>query len=194
MRQWKDREEGRGKRALRLLTQIALIAVTALFCVTYLGFQVKVEGRSMAPAIEPDSTVLVNRISICFFEPSRFDTVAFWQGASETEQGERDDLGGESRIFVKYVVGLPGETIQIRDGKIWIDSVSIDAEPYLDSISVAGLAEQPITLGEDEYFVLGANSGSSEDSRFATIGNVKKEQIIGKVWFRFHSFTDMSFI
>lgn len=178
--QWKEKEEGRGRRALRLMTQIALIAVTALFCVNYFGFQVKVDGRSMEPSIRQDSTVLVNRVSVCFLEPSRFDVVAFLQE--------------DARVYVKYVVGLPGEQVQIKDGKVWIDGAALDGEARWGEISVAGLAEKPITLGEDEYFVLGSNSGSSEDSRFATIGNVKREQIIGTVWFCYHSFTDMNFI
>ncbi len=242
MRQWKEKEEGKGRKGLRLVTQIALIAVTALFCVNYLGFQVKVEGRSMEPVVSQDSMVLVNRVSVCFFSPSRFDVIAFWQNDSskkekESETGDtsriyvkyvvglvnrvsvcffspsrfdviafwqndsskkekESETGDTSRIYVKYVVGLPGETIQIKDGKIWIDGTVLNEEQYqyLDEISVAGLAQEPITLGEDEYFVLGANLSNSEDSRFASIGNVKREDIIGDVWFHYHSFTDMGFI
>ncbi len=195
MRQWKEKEEGKGRKGLRLVTQIALIAVTALFCVNYLGFQVKVEGRSMEPVVSQDSMVLVNRVSVCFFSPSRFDVIAFWQNDSSKKEKE-SETGDTSRIYVKYVVGLPGETIQIKDGKIWIDGTVLNEEQYqyLDEISVAGLAQEPITLGEDEYFVLGANLSNSEDSRFASIGNVKREDIIGDVWFHYHSFTDMGFI
>ena len=195
MRQWKEKEEGKGRKGLRLVTQIALIAVTALFCVNYLGFQVKVEGRSMEPVVSQDSMVLVNRVSVCFFSPSRFDVIAFWQNDSSRKEKE-SETGDTSRIYVKYVVGLPGETIQIKDGKIWIDGTVLNEEQYqyLDEISVAGLAQEPITLGEDEYFVLGANLSNSEDSRFASIGNVKREDIIGDVWFHYHSFTDMGFI
>ena len=151
MRQWKEKEEGKGRKGLRLVTQIALIAVTALFCVNYLGFQVKVEGRSMEPVVSQDSMVLVNRVSVCFFSPSRFDVIAFWQNDSSKKEKE-SETGDTSRIYVKYVVGLPGETIQIKDGKIWIDGTVLNEEQYqyLDEISVAGLAQEPITLGEDE--------------------------------------------
>ena len=57
-------------------------------------------------------------------------------------------------------------------------------ERELGTVSLAGLAENPITLGEDEYFLLGDNQNSSEDSRFSNVGNVKEDQILGKVWFR----------
>ena len=60
----------------------------------------------------------------------------------------------------------------------------LPAEDGLEQVSLAGMADTPIRLGEDEYFLLGDNRDSSEDSRFANIGNVKRGQIQGKVWFR----------
>lgn len=194
MRQWKEKEEGGARKILRLMTQIALIAVTALFCVNYFGFQVRVEGRSMEPVIEQDSTVLVNLVSTRFFAPSRFDIIAFEKSDAGTEDKNGKSQEEASQIYVKYVIGLPGETVQIKEGKVWINGKILDTEEYLDDIWVEGLAKNPIMLGEDEYFVLGANLGSSEDSRFATIKNVKREQILGKVWFSYHSFTDMGFL
>ena len=98
MHQWREKEEGRARKILRLITQIALIAVMALFCVNYLGFQVRVEGRSMEPVVEQDSIVLVNQISTCFFAPSRFDIIAFEKNT------EKQDM--TPQIYVKYVVGL----------------------------------------------------------------------------------------
>ena len=90
----------------------------------------------------------------------------------------------DQKTNVKRVIGLPGETVQITGGYIYIDGELLEADDGLNEVSLAGLAEHPITLGEDEYFLLGDNRDSSEDSRFINIGNVKREQIIGNVWIR----------
>ena len=90
--------------------------------------------------------------------------------------------GGENNI--KRVIGLPGETVQIEGGVIYIDGAVLEAEDGLGQVELAGLARDPVTLGNDEYFLLGDNRESSEDSRFSNVGNVKKEQIQGKAWVR----------
>lgn len=84
--------------------------------------------------------------------------------------------------------------MQITGGHIYINGERLEAEEDLDKVSLGGLAENPVELGEDEYFLLGDNRESSEDSRFANIGNVKQEQIIGKVWLRLFPLIDFSFI
>ena len=74
--------------------------------------------------------------------------------------------------------------MQIQSGYIYIDGQYLEADRELNQVSLAGMAQSPITLAEDEYFLLGDNRDGSEDSRFANIGNVKREQIRGKVWLR----------
>jgi signal peptidase I len=81
------------------------------------------------------------------------------------------------------VVGLPGETIQIKDGRVYIDNVLLDEDEDLDKMIDAGIAQNELTLAADEYFVLGDNRNSSEDSRSGNIGAVKKDDIVGKAWF-----------
>ena len=90
----------------------------------------------------------------------------------------------ENKFNIRRVVGLPGETVQIKDGFLYIDDKRIDAENGLGQAALAGLAENPVLLSQDEYFLLGDNRENSEDSRFASVGNVKKGQIKGKVWLR----------
>ena len=80
-------------------------------------------------------------------------------------------------------VGLPGETIQIHDGKVYINGSVLEDDVSEDDILTAGLAAGELTLGENEYFVLGDNRNNSEDSRFANVGVVKKDDIVGSVWF-----------
>ena len=82
------------------------------------------------------------------------------------------------------MIGLPGEVVQIIDGYIYIDGQRLEADNGLDRVVLAGLAENPVTLGEGEYFLLGDNRDGSEDSRFANIGNVNRNQIQGKIWMR----------
>ena len=121
-------------------------------------------------------------ISEKFKDPERFDIVIFKYP---------DD---ESRLFIKRVIGLPGETVQIKNGQIYIDDKPLEADRGLNQVSLAGLAENPVVLDEDEYFLLGDNRDSSEDSRFVKIGNVKRKQIRGKVWLRLIPFIDFKLV
>jgi len=81
--------------------------------------------------------------------------------------------------------------VQIQGGYVYVNGERLEADNGLDQVSLAGLAESPVKLGEDEYFLLGDNRDSSEDSRFANVGNVKEEQILGKVWMRISPLVDI---
>ena len=94
-------------------------------------------------------------------------------------------VGGNKKAIQKYIQDqVPGEVVQIIDGYIYIDGQRLEADNGLDRVVLAGLAENPVTLGEGEYFLLGDNRDGSEDSRFANIGNVNRNQIRGKIWMR----------
>ena len=124
--------------------------------------------------------MLTDRITYVVRRPRCFDIVVF----------KRED----GRKNVKRVIGLPGETVQIKNGLVYIDGSPLKAPEGLDLVSLAGRAESPVLLSEDEYFLLGDNRDSSEDSRFPNIGNVKREQIQGKVWFRIFPLLKLDFI
>ena len=94
---------------------------------------------------------------------------------------------------MKRVVGLPGETIQIQNGQVLVDGTALKEAGFGQTYTVAGLAEVPIHLGEEEYFLLGDNGDSSEDSRFAIVGNVHRDQILGKIWLRVAPFSEFGF-
>lgn len=161
------------RRLVCWVTDIIVVIAMACFTVHAFGGQITVMGNSMSPLLESGDVVLMNRIGYDLGKPERFDVVVF----------QRED----QKQNIKRVIGLPGETIQIVDGQIQINGQSIPDIPELgDSkkIALAGLAENPVELGEDEYFLLGDNRDSSEDSRFVNVGNVKEQQILGKVWFR----------
>lgn len=162
------------------IVDVAVVISIAWFAVFSMGTQVRVSGQSMSPAIESEDLVLMNRLVYRMHKPERYDIVVF----------ER----GDKKYNIKRVIGLPGETVQVKDGLLYIDGKKLDAAHGLNQVALAGLAKQPVTLGDDEYFLLGDNRDSSEDSRFANVGNVKRGQIKGKVWFRISPFKRFGFL
>lgn len=158
------------RQVVNWIVDIVVVIVFALFLVYAYGEQISVAGRSMTPLLESGDVVLMDRLAYDFGHPDRFDVVVF----------QRED----QKMNVKRVIGLPGETVQIKNDEIYIDGGKLKKPAGLGRVSLAGLAEKPVKLGEDEYFLLGDNRDSSEDSRFSNIGNVSGSQIQGKVWLR----------
>ena len=91
------------------------------------------------------------------------------------------------------MIGLPGETVQISNGAVLINGEVYNENKNFPEISNAGLASDGVSLESGEYFVLGDNRNNSEDSRYANIGNIKKDYIIGKAWFRVAPFSSFGF-
>lgn len=173
-------ETGLLRKIISWMVDIVVVLTFAAFTMYAFGYQVKISGPSMEPLLQSDDIVLVNRLLYDFKKPSRFDVVVF----------ERDD----NRANVKRIIGLPGETVQITGGYIYINGELLEAEDDLNTVSLPGMAESPIYLGSEEYFLLGDNRDSSEDSRFVNVGNVNQRQILGKVWFRFSPFLRIGLI
>ncbi len=148
------------------------IAIVSAFVVIYcLGMTTSVIGISMKPTLENGEKIMVNRFVYKISSPKQGDVIVF------VPNGNMD-----SHYYVKRVVGVPGDTVQIIDGHLYINGeLYVDEENY-DEMAQAGIAENEITLGKGEYFVLGDNRNNSEDSRSANIGIVKKKNIIGKAW------------
>ena len=167
------------RRICGWVVDIVVALAFAWFCLTFFGTQVTVSGQSMQPLLNSGDVVLMNRLVYDFGKPKRMDVVVF----------QRED----EKTNVKRVIGVPGDVVQIRDSRIYVNGERLEAEG-LNQVSLAGLAENPVELGEKEYFLLGDNRDSSEDSRFANIGNVKEEQILGKVWLRISPLIDFSLI
>ena len=113
-----------------------------------------------------------------------------------------DQMRGTEVYYIKRIIGMPGETIQISDGVIYIidengDKTVLDEEYgyYLNGMEMnGGIASTPITIPDDKYFVLGDNRNNSKDSRDATVGLVDRDEIMGKAWLRFYPFSDFGFI
>lgn len=160
------------------VVDIVVALAFAWFCLDSFGMQVIVNGQSMQPFLYSGDVVLVNQLAYGIKKPDRMDVVVF--------------LREDQKANVKRVIAIPGDTVQIRDGVVYVNQEALEGE--LGIASLAGLAEHPIELEEGEYFLLGDNRESSEDSRFANIGNVKEEQIIGRVWLRLFPLIDMKWI
>lgn len=161
---------------------VDIVVVISLAWFLVYGFcgQVRISGNSMQPLLEASDVVLVNRLAYDLGKPKRFDVVVF------QKEDEKNN--------VKRVIGLPGETIQIIDGLVYIDGAPLEDETGLGKVSLAGRAGSPITLQDDEYFLLGDNRDSSEDSRFVNVGNIKADQIQGKVWLRILPILKLGFL
>ncbi len=150
-----------------------LIAFVAVFC---FGIRTSVIGISMEPTLSNGQEILIDRFSYFFVSPGRGDVVVFLPNGNEN-----------SHYYVKRVVGLPGDTISIQDGYVMIDGIVYEEDGNYDRMEDAGIAATEITLGEDEYFVLGDNRNNSEDSRSSNVGIVMRNYMIGKAWFHMSS-------
>lgn len=160
------------KTAIEWGTEIIVVCILAWMLVSFFGQRVSNAGDSMSPVLKNGDVVLINRIVYDARKPKRGEIIAFRPNGNEN-----------AHYCIKRVVGLPGETVQIKDGKVYIDGKVQKKNVYTSDLNFAGIAEKKLTLGETEYFVLGDNSAGSDDSRLADIGNVKREDIGGKVWF-----------
>ena len=149
----------------------------AFVLVWSVGMKTSVIGESMETSLYNGQEILINRFIYTISSPKRGDVIVFLPNGNQN-----------SHYYVKRVVGLPGETIQIVDGFVYVNGKQIlEDEKTFDKMADAGIAANEVVLGKDEYFMLGDNRNNSEDSRAANIGPVKKDTIIGQAWFHMAS-------
>ena len=144
---------------------------------------ITMQESSMEPTLETGERFFINKLIYKFTSPDRGDIIAFTKDGSD-----------DAPVHIKRVIGLPGERIEIRDGLIYIDGEEYEEEGDLPQITNPGLAEDGVTLGNDEYFVLGDNRNNSEDSRFAEVQNIDKKHIEGKLWFCIYPADQIGFV
>lgn len=170
------------KECLIWLVEIIIVIVLAYFLIQFCIKRTSTIGSAMEPTLYNGEDVFINTKAYMFFSPDREDVIAFY------DEEEADD-GEEPLITFRRVIGLPGETVQITDGKILINGEVLQEKYKYKTMASAGIAEQEIKLGEDEYFVLSDSRIDSDDSRNASFGNVKESRIIGKVSFKLTPFS-----
>lgn len=163
----------RKKIFITIVSWIATIGIAiglAWGFVNYIGQTSYMTGESMKPTLKNGQLVFVHKLGYHFKEPERFDVIVF-----------ENNKNNNSHFYIKRIIGLPGETVQIADGEVYINGEKLTGTPFKEKIVTSGLATEVMELNEDEYFVMGDNANNSEDSRSANIGNIKRENIIGKI-------------
>ena len=166
-----------------LNTAIYLLCVLGAvwLVITFVGQRTEVEGASMENTLHNGDNLIVDKLSYRFHDPERFDIIVFpFQFHDNT-------------YYIKRIIGLPGETVQIMDdGSIYINGEKLEENYGMEVIKpeTIGRAAEPIELGDDEYFVMGDNRNNSSDSRTDMVGNIKRENIIGKAWLRIWPVSD----
>lgn len=155
---------------------IAAVIVLTYLVITFVGQRTEVNGESMMETLHDGDNLIVDKISYRFRDPERYEIIVF---PFEYE----DDT-----YFIKRIIGLPGDTISIADGKVYIDGELLEDEVYGREIMMEpdGSLWQmdPIVLGEEEYFVLGDNRNNSMDSRDPSVGVLTKDDLMGRAWIR----------
>ena len=173
-----DLEKGAGqkvdmkKEILSWVFYIAFVLVLTWVIITFVGQRTRVDGRSMMNTLHDGDNLIVEKLSYRFSDPKRFDIIVF-------------PPTGKKEYYIKRIIGLPGETVQIdENGNMYINGELLEENYGAETIQNPGRAVNPITLGDDEYFVMGDNRNNSKDSRSEEVGNVKRSQIIGRAWLR----------
>ena len=172
-------------RIMRELLNTAIYLLCVLgavwLVITFVGQRTEVEGASMENTLHNGDNLIVDKLSYRFHDPERFDIIVFpFQFQDNT-------------YYIKLIIGLPGETVQIMDdGSIYINGEKLEENYGMEVIKpeTIGRAAEPIELGDDEYFVMGDNRNNSSDSRTDMVGNIKRENIIGKAWLRIWPVSD----
>lgn len=175
------RERKRKNRVRRIIYQwgvtIALAVGVAALILTFVGERTRVSGYSMEPYLHDGDQVILDKLTYRFRDPKRYEIVVF------------PGPGEETRFFVKRIIGLPGETIQIARGVVYVNGKKVK-DYSKDHVTERGEMTNPIHLKEDEYFVLGDNRNNSEDSRYKAVGAVKRSELRGRILFRIFPLSD----
>lgn len=151
---------------------LGVLLVTYLI-VNYVGQRTEVVGSSMESTLSDGDNLIVDKITYRFQDPERYDIIVF---PFKYEK---------STYYIKRIIGMPGETIRIdKDGVIYVNDEIVNEYYGREVILDPGIAKNEITLGEDEYFVMGDNRNNSTDSRDSMVGNIHRDDILGRAWLR----------
>ncbi len=162
-----------------IVETVILLAVSALLLFgvpRFLMERVIVDGPSMESALQNGDNILVEKVSRYFGALDRFDIVVFYPD----EEAKKSN----GRYYIKRIIGLPGETVRIEGDVIFINDEPLTESFGFTQMGAPGIAKSGVTLGEDEYFVLGDNRAISKDSRSEMVGSVPLSRIGGKMILR----------
>lgn len=163
------------KEMISTLLYLLIVLCFTYIVINYVGQRTEVWGASMESTLNDGDNLIVDKITYRFREPQRFDIIVF------------PFRYEENTYYIKRIIGLPGETVQIDlDGTIYIDGEVLEEDYGREVIKPenVGIAIEPVVLEEDEYFVMGDNRNNSSDSRTEVVGNIHRDDIIGRAWLR----------
>ena len=160
---------------------LIIIGLTYLI-ITFVGQRTRVSGSSMETTLSNGDNLIVDKISYRFREPKRFEIIVFPYRYEE------------NTYYIKRIIGMPGETVQVKEGKVYINGGELDEHYGNEAMIAPGIAEEPITLGKDEYFVLGDNRNHSADSRDESVGVLHRKDLLGRAWIRIWPFSKFGVI
>jgi signal peptidase I len=173
-----EEPQGRGAKIImeffHVFYYLILVFLVSYIIIHFVGQRTQVQGQSMENSLSNQDSLILEKLSYNFFYQKRYDIIVFPVDASE-------DV-----YYIKRIIGMPGETVQILDGEVYINDALLEENYGKEKIAEdnEGLATLPILLGEEEYFVLGDNRNHSTDSRNPLVGNVTNSSIVGKAWIR----------
>lgn len=157
-----------------ILYILVIIGLTWMI-VTFVGQRTRVSGQSMETTLQDGDNLIVDKLSYRFHDPSRYDIIVFPYKYEE------------NTFYIKRIIGLPGETVQVKDGYTYINGKKLTSDIYgREVMDEPGIAEEPIKLGSDEYFVLGDNRNHSQDSRDPYVGVLKRSDLMGRAFVRIY--------
>ena len=148
-------ETDKVKDIIGMVVYFLIVVAVMVFVVKFIGQRTVVIGDSMQTTLSDGDNLITDKITYRFKDPKRFDIVVF------------PFKENTSKLLIKRIIGMPGETVQIKNGKVYINGYELQENYGNEIMNDAGIASEPILLGEDEYFVLGDNRNNSQDSRFS---------------------------
>ena len=160
------------RELLGMLVYVGIVLAITFLINTFVGQRTHVSGESMENTLDDGDQLIVDKLTYRFHDPERFDIIVF------------PFRYKDNTYYIKRIIGLPGETVQIADGEIYINGEVLEESYGREVMQDAGLAAEPITLGDDEYFVLGDNRNYSSDSRDPSVALIHRKEIIGRAWLR----------
>nr|WP_242960952.1 signal peptidase I [Anaerocolumna aminovalerica] len=163
-----------------MIIYFAIVICSVLLIHQFVGQQIEVSGSSMEATLHNEDHLILEKLSYHFGTPKRFDIIVF-----------RPYPGDKEVYYIKRIIGLPGEKVQIIGSDIYIDGELLEEDYGYEKIADAGIAGDSIVLKEDEYFVLGDNRNNSKDSRDPSIGPVHKSSVMGRAWVRIWPLKDI---
>ena len=165
-------ENSKAQEIIGLVIYCLIVVIAMFLVIKFVGQRTIVIGDSMNPTLQDGENLITDKITYRFTEPKRYDIIVF---------PYKDN---PSKLLIKRIIGMPGETVQIIDGYVYINGHLLEEDYGNAVMNDSGTASEPIALGSDEYFVLGDNRNNSQDSRFASVGNIQRSDIIGRAWLR----------